>query len=58
MNEAIIILMNMRGGCATVGDTVHALFRVTGRTRKAETDSSSDASKRGAVAGQAVSQRA
>jgi hypothetical protein len=31
MNEAILILPNMRGGCATVGTTVHALFRVTGR---------------------------
>jgi hypothetical protein len=31
MNEAILILPNMRGGCATVGTTVHTLFRVTGR---------------------------
>ena len=29
MNEAILILPNMRGGCATVGNTVHTLFRVT-----------------------------
>jgi hypothetical protein len=31
MNEAIIILLNMRGGCATVGDKVHTLFRVNNR---------------------------
>jgi hypothetical protein len=31
MNEAILILPNMRGGCATVGTTVHTLFRVTSR---------------------------
>jgi hypothetical protein len=31
MNEAVLILPNMRGGCATVGNTVHALFRVTNR---------------------------
>jgi len=31
MNEAILILPNMRGGCATVGNTVHTLFRVSGR---------------------------
>lgn len=31
MTEAIIILMNMRGGCATVGEKVHTLFRVTSR---------------------------
>jgi hypothetical protein len=31
MNEAVLILPNMRGGCATVGTTVHTLFRVTGR---------------------------
>ena len=36
MNEAIIILMNMRGGCATVDDKVHALFRLNRRSRKAE----------------------
>ena len=33
MTEAIIILLNMRGGCATVGDKVHALFRVNGRSK-------------------------
>jgi hypothetical protein len=31
MNEAILILPNMRGGCATVGTTVHTLFRITSR---------------------------
>jgi hypothetical protein len=31
MNETMIILLNMRGGCATVGNTVHTLFRVTSR---------------------------
>lgn len=31
MSEATLILPNMRGGCATVGNTVHTLFRVTGR---------------------------
>jgi hypothetical protein len=37
MTEAIIILMNMRGGCATVGDKVHTLFRVNSR-RPRKTD--------------------
>ena len=31
MNEAVLILPNMRGGCATIGSTVHTLFRVNGR---------------------------
>jgi hypothetical protein len=31
MSEATLILQNMRGGCATVGGTVHTLFRVNGR---------------------------
>ena len=31
MNEATLILPNMRGGCATVGNTVHTLFRITSR---------------------------
>ena len=31
MNQAILILPNMRGGCATLGTTVHTLFRVSGR---------------------------
>jgi hypothetical protein len=38
MSEAIIILLNMRGGCATVGDKVHTLFRVNNRhPRRTET---------------------
>jgi len=32
MNEATLILPNMRGGCATVGTTVHTLFRITSRS--------------------------
>ena len=39
MAEATIILSNMRGGCATVGDKVHTLFRVTNRGRRAPTAS-------------------
>ena len=35
MNEAVLILPNMRGGCATVGNTVHTLFRVTSRRPRA-----------------------
>ena len=31
MSEAVIILLNMRGGCATVGGTVHTLFRINNR---------------------------
>ena len=31
MSEATIILSNMRGGCATVGGTVHTLFRLNNR---------------------------
>lgn len=31
MSEAVLILPNMRGGCATVGNTVHTLFRITSR---------------------------
>ena len=41
MNEATIILQNMRGGCVTVGDKVHALFRLNGQRRK--TDPQTDA---------------
>jgi len=33
MTEAVLILPNMRGGCATVGTTVHTLFRVSRTTR-------------------------
>jgi hypothetical protein len=57
MNEAIIILMNMRGGCATIGDTVHALFRVNSRSRRAEPDESNDDRECGAIR-QTVSERA
>jgi hypothetical protein len=35
MNEAVLILPNMRGGYATVGNTVHTLFRVTSRRPRA-----------------------
>ena len=35
MSEATLILPNMRGGCATVGTTVHTLFRVTSRRPRA-----------------------
>jgi hypothetical protein len=35
MNEAVLILPNMRGGCATIGTTVHTLFRVTSRSPRA-----------------------
>lgn len=34
MNEATLILPNMRGGCATVGGTVHTLFRVSNRSHR------------------------
>jgi hypothetical protein len=47
MNEATLILPNMRGGCATVGNTVHTLFRITSRRPRAmaapvEPDSSAE----------------
>jgi hypothetical protein len=47
MTEALIILLNMRGGCTTVGDTVHTLFRVNGRRprRSAATDEMPDNDK-------------
>ena len=48
MSEAVLILQNMRGGCATVGTTVHTLFRVNGRrpTRDvAASDTSADREK-------------
>jgi hypothetical protein len=44
MTEAIIILLNMRGGCATVGDKVHALFRVTSRGQQQRTHAAPDTS--------------
>ena len=31
MSETVLILPNMRGGCATVDNKVHTLFRMTGR---------------------------
>ena len=34
MSEATLILPNMRGGCATVGTTVHTLFRVRNRSHR------------------------
>lgn len=34
MSEATLILPNMRGGCATIGATVHALFRVSNRSHR------------------------
>lgn len=45
MTEAVLILPNMRGGCATVGTKVHTLFRVTGRTARpmAEPDAKTNA---------------
>ncbi len=33
MSEAVIILPNMRGGCATVDGKVHTLFRLNNRRR-------------------------
>lgn len=38
MNEAVLILPNMRGGCATVGHKIHTLFRVTGRPQAPRPD--------------------
>lgn len=34
MSEPTLILQNMRGSCATDGDTVHALFRFNGRPKQ------------------------
>jgi hypothetical protein len=34
MSEPTLILQNMRGSCATEGETVHALFRFNGRKRR------------------------
>lgn len=45
MNEAILILPNMRGGCATVGNTVHTLFRVTSRLPRPMADPNEKAGK-------------
>lgn len=44
MSEATLIVGNMRGGCATVGTTVHTLFRLTGsRKRTAATRQNDEA---------------
>jgi hypothetical protein len=46
MTEAILILKNMRGGCATVEDKVHALFRVNSRCKpKSDGHTSNEASE-------------
>ena len=42
MSEPTLILKNMRGGCATEGDTVHALFRFNGRSRRQITSPSTE----------------
>ena len=34
MSEPNLILQNMRGSCAKVGNTVHTLFRFTSRPRQ------------------------
>jgi hypothetical protein len=52
MSEATIILSNMRGGCATVGGTVHTLFRLNNR-RTFVGDAKTDAGKSGARDGAA-----
>jgi hypothetical protein len=39
MNDTIIIMLNMRGSCATDGEKVHALFRVNNRLGSAKRDS-------------------
>ena len=51
MSEALLILPNMRGGCATVGKTVHTLFRVNGRRRHpmAGSDEKSSVARAGQV---------
>lgn len=44
MSEAVLILPNMRGGVATVGNKVHTLFRLNSRQRiVAETETASAA---------------
>lgn len=42
MSEPTLILQNMRGGCATDGDTVHALFRFNGRPKKQNASTKSE----------------
>ncbi|MEA2940827.1 MAG: hypothetical protein QOD09_1356 [Bradyrhizobium sp.] len=53
MNEAVLILPNMRGGCATVGNTVHTLFRVTSRHPRPMTG----ADERGAGVGRSLDEK-
>jgi hypothetical protein len=43
MNEAVIILLNMRGGCATLDNKVHALFRVDNNRRRRRITNSDEA---------------
>ena len=45
MSETVLILPNMRGGCATVGTTVHTLFRVTSRRPRAMADPNEKAAR-------------
>ncbi len=44
MSEPNLILQNMRGSCAKVGNTVHTLFRFTGRPRQRVTANSQSVS--------------
>jgi hypothetical protein len=46
MSEATLIFPHMRGGCATVGTTVHALFRVNGRRPGPRAINNPDAAQR------------
>ena len=43
VSEPTLILQNMRGGCATDGKTVHALFRFNGRPLRQESNIKTDA---------------
>lgn len=43
VSEPTLILQNMRGGCATEGKTVHALFRFNGRPLRQARDVKTDA---------------
>jgi hypothetical protein len=54
MSEATLILPNMRGGCATVGNTVHTLFRVNGRRHQ---PMANPAAQAGAALGEAPQPR-
>lgn len=42
MSEPTLILQNMRGSCATEGETVHALFRFNGRPQRQTPSASTD----------------